>query len=72
MSITLKIEAEPGSQIEETFEEAIRLATLLTCTTEFKFNEVVCWGRPDGDVKKGVKEYLSAINRDSKYKYASS
>lgn len=58
MSAILKIEVTPGTDIETAFSEAIRLAKALSCTIEFKFNGITCFGYSEGKVENGVKNYF--------------
>lgn len=65
---TIKINFGPGSDIENSFIEAVRISKLLGVYTEFQFNGVTCIGRPDGDPSIGVRAYhdLASNKRDFK------
>ena len=47
-----------GSEIEECFAEADRIANKLDVICKFEFNRVKCFARPLGSIKKGLEEYL--------------
>ena len=47
-----------GSEIEECFSEADRIANKLDVICKFEFNRVKCFARPLGSIKKGLEEYL--------------
>lgn len=68
--ITIKLEIDAGESIENAFEEAIRISTILNIRTEFNFNEVKCFGYPNGDKYKGANSYKEMIKITSKYKFA--
>ena len=68
--ITIQAKIEPGSEISESFSNAIRIATTLSCCLEFVFNDVTCIAKPNGDAEKGVNAYYSALNTVSLHKYA--
>lgn len=66
----LKLEPEPGDQIEATFKRAINLSELTKCRIDFEFNEVKCIARPGGDSTKGVRQYYEALESKKPYKLA--
>lgn len=53
MNITIKAEFLAGTNIGAAFKEAIRVSKILNCTVEFKFNDVTCWGVPNGSAETG-------------------
>jgi len=57
MAATIKIEFMAGDTIEESFEEAIRIATLLGVWVNFNINGVDCHANSNGDAKRGVEAY---------------
>ena len=62
---TIKLEFHSGDNIEKSFEEAIRIASILDVWCEFTFNNIQCLAHKDGSVEKGVKQYLSALENIS-------
>lgn len=69
--ITMKCEISAGSEITDAFQEATELANKLNVCIEFKFNDVTCWAKQGGSIRKGVFEWNEALKRGDKYKYAS-
>ncbi len=67
---TIKIEFQPGNDIESAFKEAIRLANTLGVWCEFNFNGVTCLANGSGDFEKGVESYLSEIKNKNGTKIA--
>lgn len=72
MSAILKIELTPGTNIETAFSEAIRLAKTLSCTIEFNFNGITCFGYTEGKVENGVKNYFEVSKPGNQYRIAGS
>lgn len=72
MSISLKVEAAAGSDIERVFSESIELSKKLGISVEFDFNKVTCFAVPDGEVHVGVFNYHEAIKSQNQYKFAHS
>ena len=70
MSISLKIECSPGSDITDAFQAAVELANKLNICIDFTFNEVECMAKPNGSIKNGVDEYHEVLKGKSKYKFA--
>jgi len=69
--ITIKAEMMPGDSILNSFEEATRIATMLNCYIDFNFNGISCYARPNGDPKRGEKEYHEQIKSKNQYQFAS-
>lgn len=68
---TIKVEVCAGASIENSFEQAVRLANTLGVCIEFTFNAVTCCATPNGDTHEGVKEYHKAASKgEIGYKYA--
>ena len=67
---TIKIEYGAGCSLESCFKDAIRLATLLNVTVDFDFNGVSCFGVPNGDIQKGIKEFESVFGKRYKLAYS--
>lgn len=72
MSITLKVECSPGSEITDAFQEVIDLSNRLQVAVEFDFNGVTCFVKPGGSVRKGVEEWNEALASKSPHKFARS
>lgn len=72
MSITIKVECSPGSEITEVFQEVIELSNRMQVALEFDFNGVTCFVKPGGSVKKGVEQWNVAMSSKSQYKFARS
>jgi len=70
--LTIKAEATPGDEIQNTFEEAIQLAKKLNCYIEFDFNGVKCLSDPKGSAKRGAEQYYAVINEKHRLKFAMS
>jgi hypothetical protein len=70
MSISLKIECDPGSDITDAFQEAIEFSNRVHMDLTFQFNNVTCFVKPGGSVRQGVAEYSEAIASKSQYKFA--
>jgi hypothetical protein len=70
--MTIKLEADPGSEITDAFQEAIELANRIQFSVEFKFNDVTCFVKPGGSVRMGVESWQEAISSKSQYKFARS
>lgn len=70
--LTITVTADPGAEIEKTFEESIALSIKLQCYVEFDFNGVTCISAPDGDKKIGVINYDREIQKKSGVKIATS
>lgn len=68
---TLKIEFTPGDTIEEAYQEAIRLATLLNIYVMFRFNDVECLATKNGDYRKGVDSFYRELKSGKRYKMSS-
>jgi hypothetical protein len=68
--MTIKSEFDPGAEIEKSFIEAVRVATILQCIIEFKFNEVTCLAYPNSDPLLGASEYFRAIKSKDRFKMA--
>ena len=67
----IKIEFNPGDNIESSFRESIRISRVLGVGVEFTFNEIRCYAHCDGDVNTGVKAYHEAmVKQGGKYSYA--
>jgi sugar/nucleoside kinase (ribokinase family) len=69
--LTIKVEASPGSEIEETFEEAIGIAKKLNCRVKFDFNGVKCIASPKGNAQRGADRYSEALQSEDSHKCAS-
>jgi hypothetical protein len=70
--MNLKLEADPGQEITDAFQEAIELSNRIQFDVEFTFNDVTCFVKPGGSVRKGVEDYREAIASKSQYKFAKS
>lgn len=68
----IKAEFLAGSEIQQSFKEAIRVAGILGCNIEFMFNGVKCIAYPGGSAKNGEAAYLGSLHSDAKYKTAHS
>jgi hypothetical protein len=66
----IKAEFLAGSDIESAFTEAIRVSRILWVTVSFDFNGVECFGRPNGSVEEGVRQYNLQLKPEVKYKMA--
>lgn len=69
---TIEIKITPGTEIDDAFALAIRVAKILgdNITVEFKFNDVTCFGYARGSIDTGCKNYRNALNSNN-YKFAS-
>lgn len=54
---TIKLEFDPGDNIQDAFKQAIRIATILDVWCQFNFNGVTCITGADGEIDKGVEAY---------------
>lgn len=72
MSMTIKLDCSPGSEITDAFQEAIELSNRIQFAVEFDFNGVTCFVKPNGSVRKGVDEWNEALKSKSKHKFARS
>jgi hypothetical protein len=70
--MNILLNCEPGSDISDAFQEAIELSNRIQFDVEFTFNDVTCFVKPNGSVRKGVEEYHEAIGSKSQYKFAKS
>ncbi len=70
MSISITVNFSAGDDICDCFQEATELANKLNIMVEFKFNQVTCFTKPNGSIRRGVYEYHEAIKSGSKYQYA--
>jgi len=68
--LTIKAEAAPGAEIQQTFKEAIIIAKKLNCWVDFNFNGVQCMASPEGSDEKGAAAYHKAIQSERTYKFA--
>ncbi|HEX6171371.1 MAG TPA: hypothetical protein VFZ33_16905 [Chitinophagaceae bacterium] len=68
--LTIKVEAQPGSEIEQTFQQAIELSKKLDCWIDFNFNGVHCMANPNGNPKTGAENYHKAIRSNHKYAHS--
>lgn len=68
--LTINVEITPGEDITSAFADAIELAKKLNCWVNFKFNGVECATGPNGNADFGAENYLKALSRDIKFKYA--
>lgn len=71
-SISLKVEPDPGSQINNVCNETIDLAKKLGLTVDFTFNGIHCMAQPEGTADKLVKNYWAASESNRPYKFANS
>jgi ubiquinone/menaquinone biosynthesis C-methylase UbiE len=67
--LTIKSIIDAGTNIETAFKEALRVSNMLGCCIEFTFNSINCIAMPEGDYKKGVENYHTAIKEDDKMQY---
>lgn len=65
--ISLKVNAEPGSDIKECFATTIRMAQILDCRIEFEFNEINCVSNKHGDAELGVTNFQIALNNGQRF-----
>lgn len=69
--LTIKVEASPGSRIEDAFDQATELAKKLQCYVEFQFNDVTCCANPSGSKERGAERYYAeSARKDGYFKYA--
>jgi len=61
---TIKLEFRVGHNIEESFKEAIRIASILNVFCEFEFNGVTCLAHANSSVENGVKSYHNEITKE--------
>ena len=55
MKASIKIEIVVGTDIEQAYKEAVRLATALNVYIEFDFNGVHCLAHPNGNPAVGAE-----------------
>jgi hypothetical protein len=70
MSLTLKLDCDPGSEIEQSFSDAQKISDRLKISVEFEFNGITCFARVGGWPQQGVHEYHEAIKSKSEFKFA--
>jgi hypothetical protein len=59
----IRVEAEPGENIEHACEEAVRIAHILGATIIFKFNDINIFAKSHSDPKTLVLKYFETIER---------
>lgn len=55
MGISIKVEATPGDEIENTIRDMGRLADSLNCCVTIKFNDMLFWVYPNDDIALRVE-----------------
>lgn len=68
--LTIHVQADPGTLIDDAFSEAVDLANRVRVDIEFKFNGVTCIAKVDGSAETGVKEFHEAMQSKMQYKFA--
>jgi hypothetical protein len=70
--ITSEITIDPilGTDIEDAFKDATRIATILNVGVSFKFNGVSCFAKPYGNFKDGADRYRQISAGDKSIKLA--
>jgi hypothetical protein len=68
--MTIKSEFDPGANIEDSFKEAINVATILHCIIEFDFNGVTCLAYPNSHPEFGRDQYHRVIQSKERFKIA--
>ena len=67
--ITIKVKCNAGDTIEDSFINAIRIAKILDCKIEFKFNDVLCFVLPNSDFEIGIHNYRNALANGYKFAF---
>jgi hypothetical protein len=70
--LTIKADVTAGSDIEQAFKDAIKLADTLNCFVEFDFNGILCSANPGGNAAKGSAHYFEQLNSKDSFKFATS
>jgi hypothetical protein len=70
MGINLTLIADPGSTIDDTSKEMVRVANFLNITTDLSFNGVVLIACPGDNPASLVKAYERELASKSNYKLA--
>lgn len=68
--LTIKAEAIAGASIENTFDDAAKLANKTGCYVEFNFNDILCCAHPNGNSLIGVENYNREVRKKDGFKYA--
>ena len=67
---TIKVEFDGGCSIDNAFTESIRLAKLLNCWIEFKFNDITCICNNESELQECIEHFDAAIKHKSKFAIA--
>jgi len=70
--LTITVECSPGSDITDSFQDAIELSNKLNCCIRFSFNSVTCLVKPNGSVRTGVEQWNEALSSKARFKFARS
>lgn len=68
--VTIKIEIDLGTTVHNAFTEAIRIARILSCKVQFKFNDVTCIAHPDGYPEVGVESWQNTHGKSVKIAFS--
>ncbi len=61
--LTLTVEADAGTSINDACQEAIDLANRISICVEFNFNGVTCIAKPRGSAEKLVSEFHEQLEK---------
>jgi len=70
-SLYLKVEAQPGSTIQNALKDALHIADLLLTTVEFDFNGVTCLIKPNADIELAEARWNDMLGSKREYKIIS-
>lgn len=70
LHLSITVSVDPGTSIDDAFNEAVTLAGRVGVEIEFTFNGVSCHAFPYGDPQQGVKEFHDALLSKHQYKHA--
>ena len=70
-NLWLTMEVSPGSNIQRTCEEAVRLANFLGICIWFNFNGVKCLARPGDDPERICESWNRELQSSHSHKIAS-
>lgn len=65
-SVTMQLNFNRGTNIEDAFEDAVMLANKIGCSMQFEFNGIRCIATPNSDPKTGVKSFRFAVKNNHK------
>lgn len=69
-NLWITVEASPGSDIDETCKQAVKLASKLGATVWFTFNGVKCGARPQDDPESLADAWMLEMNSKNTHKVA--